>query len=71
MRQYVITLSGTGEVEVADGVKVPIGPGNINLIEDLTGKGHITRNGPEGRVTVFIPLADQKVAIGPIGTKAR
>jgi quercetin dioxygenase-like cupin family protein len=67
MRQYVITLSGTGEVEVAGGVKVPIGPGNINLIEDLTGKGHITRNfGPEGRLTVFIPLADQKVEIGPM-----
>jgi len=71
MRQWVVTLSGTGEVEVAGGVKVPIGPGNINLIEDLTGKGHITRNfGPDGRLTVFIPLADQSVQIGPLA-KAR
>jgi quercetin dioxygenase-like cupin family protein len=61
-RQYVITLSGLGEIEVADGKKVAVGPGHINLIEDTTGKGHITRNlGPEDRVVVTIPLADQTV----------
>ena len=38
-RQFVITLSGRAELEVASGQKVPIGPGNINLIEDTTGKG--------------------------------
>jgi quercetin dioxygenase-like cupin family protein len=59
-RQFVITLSGRGELEVADGKKVPVGPGHINLIEDTTGKGHLTRNiGPEDRITVTIPLADQ------------
>jgi hypothetical protein len=57
-RQYVITLSGRAEVEVANGQKVEIGPGHINLIEDTTGKGHITRNlGPDNRVVVTIPLA--------------
>jgi mannose-6-phosphate isomerase-like protein (cupin superfamily) len=55
--QYVITLSGHGEVEVAGGKKVPLGPGSIDLIEDLKGKGHITRNFDE-RLTVWIPLAD-------------
>jgi quercetin dioxygenase-like cupin family protein len=61
-RQYVITLSGRGEIEVADGKKIAVGPGHINLIEDTTGKGHITRNlGPEDRVVVTIPLADQTV----------
>jgi quercetin dioxygenase-like cupin family protein len=59
MRQYVITLSGRAELEVADGKKVAVGPGQINLIEDTTGKGHITRN-LEDRVVVTIPLADQK-----------
>ena len=60
MRQYVITLSGRGELEVADGKKIALGPGQIDLIEDTTGKGHITRNlGPENRVVVTIPLADQ------------
>lgn len=61
-RQFVITLGGRGELEVAGGKKVAAGPGHINLIEDTTGKGHITRNiGPEDRIVVTIPLADQTV----------
>jgi quercetin dioxygenase-like cupin family protein len=59
-RQFVITLSGRGEVEVAGGQKIPVGPGHIDLIEDTTGKGHITRNF-EDRVTLQLPLADQSV----------
>ena len=59
-RQFVITLSGRGEIEVAGGKKIAVGPGHINLIEDTTGKGHITRNlGPEDRIAITIPLADQ------------
>ena len=57
-RQFVITLSGRAELEVAGGKKVAIGPGNINLIEDTTGKGHITHN-IDDRIVVTIPLADQ------------
>ena len=61
-RQFVITLSGRGEIEVAGGKKIAVGPGHINLIEDTTGKGHITRNlGPEDRIAITIPLADQTV----------
>ena len=61
-RQFVITLSGQGEIEVAGGKKVAVGPGHINLIEDTTGKGHITRNlGSEDRIAITIPLADQTV----------
>ena len=59
-RQFVITLSGRAELEVAGGQKVSVGPGHINLIEDTTGKGHTTRNiGPDDRIVVTIPLADQ------------
>ena len=59
-RQYVITLSGEGEVEVAGGKKIRIGPGHIELAEDTTGKGHITRTlGNEDRVTITLPLTDQ------------
>ena len=62
-RQFVITLSGRAEIEVAGGQKVMIGPGHINLIEDTTGKGHTTRNvGPDERIVVTIPLADQSVS---------
>ena len=58
-RQFVITLSGSSEVEVSGGVHVLAGPGHINLIEDTTGKGHVTRNfGPEDRIALTIPLAD-------------
>jgi len=64
-RQFVITLSGSSEVEVAGGVHVVAGPGHINLIEDTTGKGHITRNfGPDDRIALTIPLADGVVIEG-------
>ena len=59
-RQYVITLSGHGELEVAGGKKIPVGPGSIDLVEDTTGKGHITRVvGTDDRVTIQLPLADR------------
>ena len=58
-RQFVITLSGRAELEVAGGKKVAVGPGHITLIEDTTGKGHLTQNlGPDDRIVVTIPLGD-------------
>ena len=64
-RQFVITLTGNSEVEVSGGVHVLAGPGHINLIEDTTGKGHVTRNfGPEDRIALTIPLADGVVIDG-------
>jgi hypothetical protein len=64
-RQFVITLSGNSEVEVSGGVHVAAGPGHINLIEDTTGKGHVTRNfGPDDRIALTIPLADGVVIDG-------
>lgn len=59
-RQYVITLSGRGEVELVGGKKIPLDPGHILLAEDVTGKGHISRGvGSEDRVSLFIPLAEK------------
>ena len=59
-RQFVITLSGRGEIEVAGGKKISLEPGHIELAEDTTGKGHITRVvGSEDRVTLQLPLAEQ------------
>jgi len=58
-RQYVITLSGQGEIEVAGGKKFTVEPGSIDLVEDVTGKGHITREtGTEERITLWLPIAD-------------
>jgi quercetin dioxygenase-like cupin family protein len=59
-RQYVITLSGRGELEVAGGKRIPVEPGSIELVEDTTGKGHITRVvGQEDRVTLQLALSEQ------------
>ena len=64
-RQFVITLAGSSEVEVSGGVHVAASAGHINLIEDTTGKGHITRNfGPQDRIALTIPLADGVVIEG-------
>jgi hypothetical protein len=58
-KQYVITLSGRGEIEIAGGKKIPLGPGHILLVEDLTGKGHISRGvGTEERISLIMPLAE-------------
>ncbi len=55
-RQLIATIAGAGELETGDGQKLTVKPGVLTLIEDLTGKGHLTRNGPEGRLCVFMPL---------------
>ena len=56
-RQYVITISGESEVELADGTKIHLYPGHILLAEDTTGQGHISRAlGDEDRLSIFIPL---------------
>jgi quercetin dioxygenase-like cupin family protein len=43
-RRYVITLSGEGEIEMGGGEKIVLEPGSVALVEDMSGKGHITRN---------------------------
>jgi hypothetical protein len=57
-RQFIITLSGEAEVELGDGSVYRFGPGDVNLAEDLTGKGHITRVvGDKPRLTAVVHLA--------------
>ena len=58
-RQYIITLSGEAEIELGDGKIVHLGAGDVNMAEDMTGHGHITRvvgNAP--RVTATVHLED-------------
>lgn len=58
-RQYSISLSGTAEIEVGDGTTARVGPGDVVLAEDLTGRGHVTRVvGAEPRVYAIVPLAE-------------
>jgi quercetin dioxygenase-like cupin family protein len=56
-RQYVITLEGEAEIGLEDGTLHRLKAGDVNLAEDLTGKGHTTRIvGDVPRITVVIPL---------------
>ena len=68
-RQYIINLSGSGQLEVAEG-KVDLPPGSMEIIDDLTGKGHTTRiTSKEDRVSIWLKFEDQKQHIGPLNPK--
>ena len=55
--QYVVHLSGTSEIEVADGTTKRLYAGDILVAQDTTGHGHITRGlGNDVRVSMNIPL---------------
>ena len=58
-RQYSISLAGHAEIEVGDGTVARVGPGDVVLAEDLTGRGHVTRVvGTEPRFYAIVPLTD-------------
>jgi quercetin dioxygenase-like cupin family protein len=42
-RQYIIVLSGSLVFEVSGGERRSVGPGDVVLVEDTAGPGHITR----------------------------
>ncbi len=55
-RQFIVHLEGAVEVETSDGERRRFGPGDVVLVEDLGGRGHVTRwlgQGP--RRTLFLP----------------
>ena len=56
-RQYVINLDAAVEIEVGDGTKRVIGPGEILFAEDTTGRGHISRSADgKPRRSIFVTL---------------
>lgn len=56
-RQYIIMLEGIVEVEASDGEIRRFRPGDILLVEDTAGKGHISRTiGNKPRKSIFITL---------------
>jgi quercetin dioxygenase-like cupin family protein len=58
-RQYVVMLRGQREIEVAGGKKVALAPGSVMLVEDISGKGHLTRGvGAEDAISLVIPIVD-------------
>jgi len=42
-KRWLITLSGELEIGLGDGTVHQFGPGDVRLIEDVTGHGHTTR----------------------------
>ena len=56
-RQYIVNLDAGVEITVSDGETRTIGAGEVLLVEDVTGKGHLSR-AVEGRIrhSIFIPV---------------
>ncbi len=56
-RQFVISLEGQVELVVGDGTTRILGPGDILLAEDTTGRGHISRAvNKQPRKSIFVTL---------------
>lgn len=53
-RQFLALMSGAVEMETTDGTVRRLGPGDLVLLEDTTGKGHTTRNIGEGYSTFLV-----------------
>src|SRR5580700_3728955 len=60
-RMYLIAVQGMSEVTAGDGEVRRFGPGSIVLMDDLTGKGHITRAvGDVDHIALTIPVPAAK-----------
>jgi len=58
-KQFYFMLSGEVECTVSDGERRVFGPGSIVLLEDTTGKGHVTKViGSKDVVTAMVVLGD-------------
>lgn len=53
-RQFLALLSGAVEVMTTDGTVRQFGPGDLFLLEDTSGKGHLTRNISDGHSTFLV-----------------
>jgi quercetin dioxygenase-like cupin family protein len=56
-RMLCAVLSGSMEFEVSDGGRKTINVGDVALLEDIEGKGHIARH-PNGLTVAFIAVPD-------------
>jgi len=57
-KQWVVMLRGAIEVEVSDGTRRRFGPGDLVLVTDTTGSGHVTvAMGDPPLEALFVPQA--------------
>ena len=55
--QFTINMTGELEVQVSDGSRHQIGPGDLVFLEDTHGKGHITHlQSPVTNVFMRVPV---------------
>jgi hypothetical protein len=58
-RQYIINLDGGVQLTASDGESRVIGAGEVILVEDTTGKGHLSKNIEQKlRYSIFVPIDD-------------
>jgi hypothetical protein len=56
-RQYIINLDTGVEITASDGESRVIGAGEVLLVEDTTGKGHLSKSvGHQLRHSIFVPI---------------
>ena len=56
-RQYIINLDGGVKITASDGEAREIGPGEVILVEDISGKGHLSQSlGGNMRRSIFVPI---------------
>jgi hypothetical protein len=53
-RQFLALMSGAVEMETTDRTKRHFKPGDLVLLEDITGKGHVTRNIGDGYASYLV-----------------
>jgi len=55
-RQYIVNLDAPHQVQASDGETRIIGAGEIYLVEDMCGKGHLSRGLGKFRHSLLIPI---------------
>ena len=56
-RQYIINLDGGVQITASDGEARQIGAGEVILVEDVRGKGHLSKSiGGKMRHSIFVPV---------------
>ena len=56
-RQYIINLDGAVQITASDGEARIIGAGEVLLVEDTCGKGHLSKSvGGKMRRSIFVPI---------------
>jgi len=56
-RQYIVNLDAAVEITASDGERRVIGAGEVILVEDTTGRGHLSKAvSGQVRHSIFIPI---------------